>query len=85
MQDDFAPAGQAVFKTQLFGFNRTQVLSYIERISNANAEKARALDDTIARLQRELDSARDSRDEVAEKARQVCEDCLLYTSDAADE
>lgn len=84
MQDDFAPAGQAVFKTQLFGFNRTQVLSYIERISNANAEKARALDDTIARLQRELDSARDSRDEVAEKARQVCEELTAQKQQAEE-
>ena len=66
--------GQAVFRKQLLGFNRAQVLSYIERISNANAEKARALDETIRRLQEELGNTRSDRDAVAEKARQVCQE-----------
>ena len=35
-----------------------EVLSYIERIAAANAEKARALEDTIAALQKDLTGVR---------------------------
>lgn len=59
------------FHTELFGFNRVEVLSYIERISAANAEKARALEDTIAALQRDLTQARQQGGPLAQKARQV--------------
>ncbi len=47
--------GQKVFRSELFGFNRVEVLSYIERISAANAEKAKALGETIEKLQKELE------------------------------
>lgn len=39
-QDGMTGAGpETEFHTELFGFNRVEVLSYIERISAANAEK----------------------------------------------
>ena len=59
------------FHTELFGFNRVEVLSYIERISAANAEKAQALEDTIAALQRDLTGARQQGGALAQKAKQV--------------
>lgn len=49
--------GQKVFRGELFGFNRVEVLSYIERISAANAEKAKALGETIEKLQKELSAS----------------------------
>lgn len=59
------------FHTELFGFNRVEVLSYIERISAANAEKAQALEDTIAALQKDLTGARQQGGALAQKAKQV--------------
>ena len=59
------------FHTELFGFNRVEVLSYIERISAANAEKARALEDTIAALQKDLTGVRRQGSTLAQKAKQV--------------
>lgn len=51
------PDGQKVFRSELFGFNRVEVLSYLERISAANAEKAKALGETIEKLQKELEAS----------------------------
>ncbi len=48
-----------------------EVLSYIERISAANAEKARALEDTIAALQKDLTGVRRQGSTLAQKAKQV--------------
>lgn len=59
------------FHTELFGFDRVEVLSYIERISAANAEKARALEDTIAALQHDLTGAHRQGSVLEQKANQV--------------
>lgn len=71
-QDGMTGAGpETEFHTELFGFNRVEVLSYIERISAANAEKARALEDTIAALQKDLTGVRRQGSTLAQKAKQV--------------
>ena len=71
-QDSMTGAGpETEFHTELFGFNRVEVLSYIERISAANAEKARALEDTIAALQKDLTGVRRQGSTLAQKAKQV--------------
>ena len=71
-QDGMTGAGpETEFHTELFGFNRVEVLSYIERISAANAEKARALEDTIAALQKDLTGVRRLGSTLAQKAKQV--------------
>ncbi len=59
------------FRTELFGFDRVEVLTYIERISAANAEKARALADTIESLQRDLTDARGQSSALERQARAV--------------
>ncbi len=71
-QDGMTGAGpETEFHTELFGFNRVEVLSYIERISAANAEKARALEDTIAALQKDLTGRAPAGSTLAQKAKQV--------------
>lgn len=71
-QDGMTGAGpETEFHTELFGFNRVEVLSYIERISAANAEKAQALEDTIAALQKDLTGVRRQGSTLAQKAKQV--------------
>ena len=71
-QDGMTGAGpETEFHTELFGFNRVEVLSYIERISAANAEKARALEDTIAALQKDLTGVRRQGSTLAQKEKQV--------------
>lgn len=71
-QDGMTGAGpETEFHTELFGFNRVEVLSYIERISAANAEKVRALEDTIAALQKDLTGVRRQGSTLAQKAKQV--------------
>ena len=71
-QDGMTGAGpETEFHTELFGFNRVEVRSYIERISAANAEKARALEDTIAALQKDLTGVRRQGSTLAQKAKQV--------------
>lgn len=59
------------FHTELFGFDRVEVLSYIERISAANEEKARALEETIAALQHDLSGAHRRSSTLEQKANQV--------------
>ena len=59
------------FHTELFGFDRVEVLSYIERISAANAEKARALEETIAALQHDLTGAHRQGSVLEQKADKV--------------
>ena len=49
--------GQKVFRGELFGFNRVEVLSYIERISAANAEKAKALGRPLKNFKKELSAS----------------------------
>ena len=66
--------GQMGFRTQMLGFNRAEVLLYIERISTANAEKARALGSTIEQLRKELDDAKADHSQLAEKTRRVCDE-----------
>ncbi|WP_367925472.1 hypothetical protein [uncultured Ruthenibacterium sp.] len=58
---------QKGFRGELFGFNRVEVLSYIERISAANAEKAKALGETIDKLQKELQASLEGRQTAEEK------------------
>ncbi len=66
--------GQMGFRMQVLGFNRAEVLLYIERISAANAEKARALGSTIEQLRKELDDAKADHSQLSEKTRRVCDE-----------
>jgi hypothetical protein len=63
---------QKFFRAELFGFNRVEVLTYIERISIANAEKARALNATIVALQRELSTAQQDSTSLQVRTQEVC-------------
>lgn len=63
--------GEKRFRTEFFGFDRVEVLTYIERISAANAEKARALEDTITALQKDLYDAQGRSSTLERKADQV--------------
>lgn len=67
------PDAETRFRTELFGFDRVEVLSYIEKISAANAEKARALEQTITQLQQGISVTRQREDAIKQKARQVLE------------
>lgn len=72
------------FHTELFGFDRVEVLSYIERISAANAEKARALEDTIAALQHDLSGAHRQGSVLEQKANQVFSELEFQKKRAED-
>lgn len=72
------------FHTELFGFDRVEVLSYIERISAANAEKARALEDTIAALQHDLTGAHRQGSVLEQKANQVFSELEFQKKRAED-
>lgn len=72
------------FHTELFGFDRVEVLSYIERISAANAEKARALEDTITALQRDLTGARQQGSALERKAGRVFQELQEQKKRAED-
>ncbi len=70
---DAADDAETRFRTELFGFDRVEVLSYIEKISAANAEKARALEQTITQLQQGISVTQQREDAIKQKARQVLE------------
>lgn len=72
------------FHTELFGFDRVEVLSYIERISAANAEKARALQDTITALQHDLMGARQKGGTLEQKADKVFNELAFQKKRAED-
>ncbi len=72
------------FHTELFGFDRVEVLSYIERISAANAEKARALEETIAALQHDLTGAHRQGSVLEQKANQVFSELEFQKKRAED-
>ena len=73
-EDDRVSAGQngpgQVFRTQVLGFNREEVLAYIERISAANAEKARALGETIDKMRAELARVQEDSSQLVRSADQ---------------
>ncbi len=72
------------FHTELFGFDRVEVLSYIERISAANAEKARALEETIAALQHDLTGAHRQGSVLEQKADKVFSELEFQKKRAQD-
>lgn len=72
------------FHTELFGFDRVEVLSYIERISAANAEKANALRETITALQHDLTGARRQGSVLEQKANQVLSELEFQKKRAED-
>ena len=72
------------FHTELFGFDRVEVLSYIERISAANAQKARALEETIAALQHDLTGAHRQGSVLEQKANQVFSELEFQKKRAED-
>ena len=59
------------FRTEFFGFDRVEVLTYIERISDANAQKARALEEAITALQKDLYDAQGRTSTLERKADEV--------------
>ena len=66
--------GPAVFHTQIWGFRREEVLEYIEKISAANAEKAKALGETIDKLRAELSHVKDDSVRLASAADHTCKE-----------
>ena len=72
------------FHTELFGFDRVEVLSYIERISAANEEKARALEETITALQHDLTGAHRQGSVLEQKANQVFSELEFQKKRAED-
>lgn len=75
MDDHYdAFSNTAVFRTQLWGFRREEVLEYIEKISAANAEKARALGETIDKLRAELSRVQGDSKRLASAADHTCKE-----------
>lgn len=75
MKDGYdAFSNTAVFHTQLWGFRREEVLEYIEKISAANAEKARALGETIDKLRSELSRVQEDSERLASAADHTCKE-----------
>lgn len=66
--------GPAVFHTQIWGFRREEVLEYIEKISAANAEKAKALGETIDKLRAELSHVKNDSVRLASAADHTCKE-----------
>lgn len=66
--------GPAVFHTQIWGFRREEVLEYIEKISAANAEKAKALGETIDKLRAELSHVQNDSARLASAADHTCKE-----------
>lgn len=66
--------GPAVFHTQIWGFRREEVLEYIEKISAANAEKAKALGETIDKLRAELSNVKNDSVRLASAADHTCKE-----------
>lgn len=60
------------FKTSLFGFQKAEVLSYIEKLSGENSAAQKQLNEQIAALEEKLAAGESERGEVMEKVQEAC-------------
>ncbi len=66
--------GQTIFKTEMFGFKRDEVLACIERMTSENLDRQKNLEVTISNLQEKLNAAARNNDTLLHKTKQVCDD-----------